>query len=51
MLPVRLSPPAEKYLRKIKDKQLKRAFEAAILTIRENPYIGERKKERGKLAI
>ncbi|KXG76725.1 type II toxin-antitoxin system RelE/ParE family toxin [Thermotalea metallivorans] len=41
-------PPAEKYFKKLKDKNLKRKFQEAIMKIRENPYIGEAK--RGDLA-
>jgi mRNA interferase RelE/StbE len=43
MLPVIYTPAAEKYFRKLKDKLLKKAFKEAILSIRENPYIGEAK--------
>lgn len=44
MLPVIYYTPAEKYFKKIKDKNLKNKFKEAIHTIRMNPYIGERKK-------
>lgn len=36
-------PPAEKYLKKIKDKHLKKAFQEAIEEIETNPYIGSAK--------
>lgn len=45
MLPVRYHPKAEKYFKKIKDKNLKKAFENAINKIRQNPKIGEIKKD------
>ena len=40
MLPVVYSPIAEKYFKKLKDKQLKNLFKKAILSIRMNPQIG-----------
>lgn len=43
MLPVSYSPIAEKYFKKLKDKQLKNAFKEAIISIRENPDIGDAK--------
>ncbi len=43
MLPVSYTPNAEKYFRKLKDKQLKNIFKEAINSIRENPDIGEAK--------
>ena len=43
MLPVVYLPPAERYFRKLKDKQLKDKFRQAITHIRENPRIGEAK--------
>ena len=36
-------PPAEKYLKKIKDKELKRKFQKAVDAIMEDPSIGEMK--------
>lgn len=36
-------PPAAKYLKKIKDKHLKKAFQEAIEEIETNPYIGSAK--------
>jgi mRNA interferase RelE/StbE len=36
-------PPAEKYLKKIKDKALKRAFLSAIDHIAADPYVGTSK--------
>ncbi len=43
MLPVAYTPFAEKYFKKLKDKQLKKAFKEAIISIRENPEIGDAK--------
>lgn len=43
MMDVRFSPRAEKYLKKIKDKQLIRLFRASIDKIREDYTIGEAK--------
>ncbi len=43
MLPVTYMPSAEKYFRKLKDKNLKKEFKNAISQIRNNPNIGESK--------
>ena len=43
MTVVRFAPPAEKYLKKLKDKKLKRLYKQAIDAILENPTIGEEK--------
>lgn len=43
MLPVVYLPPAERYFRKLKNKQLKNKFRETISRIRENPHIGEAK--------
>lgn len=43
MLPVVYTPIAEKYFKKLKDKQLKKAYKDAILNIRKNPDIGDAK--------
>jgi mRNA interferase RelE/StbE len=43
LLPVRYLPPAEKYLKKLNDKQLKQLYKDAIDEIRKNPYVGQRK--------
>ena len=43
MLPVVYTPIAEKYFKKLKDKQLKKAYKEAILGIRENPGTGDAK--------
>ena len=43
MLPVVYLPVAEKYFKKIKDKNLKNAFKEAITSIRKNPDIGDAK--------
>jgi len=43
MLPVIYYPPAKKYFKKLRDKVLKKKFEAAISEIRQDPAVGERK--------
>lgn len=43
MYEIRFTGAAEKYLRKIKEKGLKKAFLTAIESISQNPYIGELK--------
>jgi len=43
MLPVIYTPIAEKFFKKLKDKPLKTAFREAIISIRQNPDIGEAK--------
>jgi mRNA interferase RelE/StbE len=43
MLPVVYTPIAEKYFKKLKDKQLKNSFKEAIVSIRTNPQIGDAK--------
>ena len=43
MLPVVYTPMAEKYFRKLKNKQLKNTFKKAIVSIRKNPQIGNAK--------
>ena len=48
MLTVRFSPPALKYFKKLRDKQLKKLFREAIDLICQNPDIGQR--EKGDLA-
>lgn len=40
---LRILPPAAKYLKKIKDKKLKKLYQDAIDAILENPYIAEEK--------
>ncbi|HBC94992.1 MAG TPA: plasmid stabilization protein [Pelotomaculum sp.] len=40
MLSVTFLPPAKQYLKKIKDKRLKKKYEEAITEIRKNPDIG-----------
>ena len=40
---LRILPPAAKYLKKIKDKRLKKLYQDAIDAILENPFIGEEK--------
>ncbi len=44
MLDYEVSPKAEKYIKKIKDKDLKEKFKDAIKKIRHNPNIGKLKK-------
>lgn len=48
MLPVVYTPMAEKYFKKLKDKQLKNSFKEAIVSIRTNPQIGDAKFWRSK---
>ena len=48
MLPVTILPSANKFLKEIKDKQLKKEHKEAIREIRKDPDIGELK--RGDLA-
>ena len=36
-------PPAAKYLKKLKDKQLKQAYKDTVDRIMENPFLGEEK--------
>ena len=43
MLPVRFDPPAAKYIKKLKDKKLKKLYQEAIDKIREDYTIGEKK--------
>ncbi len=38
------SPAAERYFKKLKDKQLLTKFKGALLLIKENPYIGQAKR-------
>jgi len=40
MLPVTFLPPAKQFLKKIKDKRLKKKYEEAITEIRKNPDVG-----------
>ena len=42
------SPAAERYSKKLKEKQLLLKFKDALLLIRENPYVGQAK--HGELA-
>ena len=44
MTELRILPPAAKYFKKLKDKQLKRLFQEAIDEILEDPSVGEEKK-------
>lgn len=44
MLDFRISPKVEKYIKKIKDRELKAKFREAIIEIRKNPYVGSPKK-------
>jgi mRNA interferase RelE/StbE len=43
MYEIRYSKPAERYLKKIKDKQLLSAFKEAIDKLKSDPYIGTQK--------
>jgi len=43
MYDVKYSKPAERYLKKIKDKRLLAAFKAAINNLKKDPYIGKLK--------
>lgn len=43
MAELRVLPPAAKFLKKLKDKKLKRLYKQAIDAILENPTIGEEK--------
>ena len=43
MLPVRFDPPAAKFIKKLKDKKLKKLYQEAIDKIREDYTISERK--------
>lgn len=43
MYEIRYSKPAERYLKKIKDKQLLSAFKEAIDKLKSDPYIGIQK--------
>ena len=43
MADLRVLPPAAKFLKKLKDKKLKRLYKQAIDAILENPTIGEEK--------
>ena len=44
MYEIRFLPQAEKYIKKLKDKQLKKAFQDALQAIAEDPYAGDEKK-------
>ena len=43
MIEVRILPPAAKFLKKLKDKQLKQLFKNTIIEIAKDPSIGEYK--------
>ena len=43
MAELRILPPAVKFLKKLKDKKLKKLYQEAIDEILENPQIGEEK--------
>ena len=43
MLPIVFLNPAIKYFKMLKDKQLKKKYENALLEIRNDPEVGERK--------
>jgi len=42
MLPIVFLNPAEKYFKKLRDKQLKKKYEIALIEIRQDPEIGSR---------
>lgn len=44
MYEIRFMPKAEKYIKKLKDKNLKELFKLAFIKISKNPYIGQAKK-------
>ncbi len=44
MYQVRFLPRAEKYIKKLKEKNLKEKFKLAVYQIQKNPYIGKAKK-------
>lgn len=48
MLPIEFLNPAERYLKKLKDKYLKQKYRDAIIKIRQDPNVGDRKS--GNLA-
>lgn len=41
---IKFTPRAEKYLKKLKDENLKRRMKDAMLLLADNPYQGKRKK-------
>ncbi len=43
MLPIMFLNPAEKYFKKLKDKQLKKKYESALIEIRTDPDCGNHK--------
>lgn len=43
MLPVRFNPPAAKYIKKLKDKKLKKLYQEAVDKICEDYTVGELK--------
>ena len=43
MTALKILPPAAKYLKKLKDKRLKKLYQDAIEAIMENPMLGEEK--------
>ena len=44
MTELKILPPAAKYLKKIKDKNLKKLYENAVKAILDNPLLGAEKK-------
>lgn len=44
MYEILFSPAAERYFKKLKDKQLRLKFKDALLRLQENPYIGQAKQ-------
>lgn len=45
MYEIRFTGAAEKYLKKTKEKGLKKAFQAALQEVSNNPYIGQLKTD------
>lgn len=45
MYEVVFAPPAERYLKKLKNKRLKEKFREAVKLISENPYITSRMRK------
>ncbi|MCL2383500.1 MAG: type II toxin-antitoxin system RelE/ParE family toxin [Oscillospiraceae bacterium] len=44
MYEIKFSPRAEKFLKKLKNSNLKKLLQDALIRISQNPYIGEAKK-------
>jgi mRNA interferase RelE/StbE len=44
MYKILFSPQAERFLKKLKEKPLKKAYKKALLKLSENPYLGQPKR-------